>query len=562
MRQKFENLKIKKRLISAFAALAVIALLLATFGIVSILDARQAEAQLQMRLESMPLVTDAEQEVLSVQSEANAAVLNYKNAEDFQSLSKSLDESSAAYKASHAKLMATVQTDEWKTKLANSMKSYENDYGPKLKSALQLAQTGDVTQATASLKAASTTGDAILKTYTDYMTYRVSVAKSVYNGDKSQSTVFLIMLVAISVLCLAFLAVAAINLTRSITRPLNDLVNSAVEFSKGKLNVRAKYQSENEFGVLAKALNIAFDNLQEVVSEISDLMQGLAAGRCDQEPVRAYLGDFAPISDSANQILDGLNVIFKDIRVSADQEGSGSDQVSNGAQALAQGSTEQASAVEELSASISDVSAKVHQNSKNITEIAVAVEGATNEAGTGNSQMSQMLEAMKAISTSSEEIAKIIQVIDNIAFQTNILALNASVEAAHAGEAGKGFAVVAEEVRNLASKSADAAKQTATLIGNSTEKVKEGMSLAGSTAQTLAEIAKKVQTINSTIREIEAASSAQSMSIAQITQGIDQVSSVVQTNSATAEQSAAASEELSSQAAQLKNELAKIQIRA
>ena len=276
----------------------------------------------------------------------------------------------------------------------------------------------------------------------------------------------------------------------------------------------------------------------------------MAKGKCDDEPMREFAGDFRPMSDATNQVLTNLNLIFENIRVAAEQVDSGSSQVSSGAQALAQGASEQASSVEELSASVTDVSSKVKQNSDNITVIASDINAAAGEADTGNGQMKRMLKAMGAISESSEEIGKIIKVIDNIAFQTNILALNASVEAARAGEAGKGFAVVAEEVRNLAGKSADAA-----------EKVKDGFELAESTAKSLAGIAEKVKAMDASIRQIKDASGAQATSVAQITEGLGQVSSVIQTNSATAEESAAASEELSAQASRLKKEIGWITLR-
>lgn len=240
---------------------------------------------------------------------------------------------------------------------------------------------------------------------------------------------------------------------------------------------------------------------------------------------------------------------------------SGSNHVSNIAQSLAQGSSEQASAIQELSASIMTVSEDTNKNAQNVNLATKYISEVDGGVQLSNDYMHQMLSAMQDINSSSNQISDIIKVIDGIASQTNILALNASIEAARAGQAGKAFAIVADEVQNLASKSAEAAKQTSQLIQNSIRTVKRGVDVAGTTAKALDSVLVKTQLVNDTISEVTNASNRQVAAIDEISQGLNQISSVVQNNSATAEESAAASEKLSGQAAILHKEISKFQLK-
>ena len=227
---------------------------------------------------------------------------------------------------------------------------------------------------------------------------------------------------------------------------------------------------------------------------------------------------------------------------------SASNQIANGAQSLAQGATEQAAAIEELSGSISEIAHKSKMNTEMAETTANLANTIKNNVEKGNRHMDEMINAVGEINVASQAIGKVIKTIEDIAFQTNILALNAAVEAARAGTAGKGFAVVAEEVRNLANKSAEAAKDTAKLIENSIEKATQGTNIADETAACLAEIVSGINESGQLIGEITKSSEEQSASINQINIGIDQVSQIIQQNSATAEESAALSEEMSAQA--------------
>lgn len=367
----------------------------------------------------------------------------------------------------------------------------------------------------------------------------------------SSTTIFVLMILFLAVFIVSI--IIARKTTKSLTKPLKMIKNVAEELSEGNLKTTVDYVSKDELGQLAMSMNKITDTMSDYVNNIAYVLGKMVDGDMTVSVDMDYKGDFMPVKASLSSILDALNDILYKISQSAEQVSVGSEQVASGSQALSQGATEQASAIEELSSALEEVSDKVKHNADSAKMSSEKVASVGSELKNSNEKMQHTIEAMTEISGSSKQIGNIIKTIEDIAFQTNILALNAAVEAARAGAAGKGFAVVADEVRNLASKSAEAAKNTTALIEHSIKSIENGTRIAGEAGTSLIQVVAGAQVVEESVDHISEASNEQSASIVQITQGIEQISSVVQNNSATAEESAASSQELSSQAQLLKS---------
>ena len=367
---------------------------------------------------------------------------------------------------------------------------------------------------------------------------------------------------------LAILAIAALliffTIRRVITRPIAMLTTFMKKAGTTGDILLSTQDAEN-----IRVLSAADDDIGQCVSayagfigritEVSKSLERVSGGDLTTE--LALLSDKDVLGLELTKMIGNLNSMFGEISSSATQVSTGSKQISYGAQTLAQGATEQAASIEELSSSISEIAERTKANAAIADKTAKLSQSIRDSAEKGTLQMDEMLMAVQDINKASQSINKIIKVIDDIAFQTNILALNAAVEAARAGQHGKGFAVVAEEVRSLASKSAEAAKETGGMIQDSMEKAELGSRIAGETAVSLKEIVTGIHESSQFIAEISEASNTQSLSIEQINIGIDQVTQVVQQNSATAEESAASSEEMNNQSDMLQHLIAQFKLK-
>ncbi len=344
-------------------------------------------------------------------------------------------------------------------------------------------------------------------------------------------------------------------IARGIIGPMKQSCAMIEEMEKGHLNMRLNLTRKDEIGQMAQSMDRFADSLQ---NEMVDSLQKLAASDLTFEVTPRDNQD--AIRGSLKQLGLDLNNLIAQIYTSGEQIASGSMQVADGSQSLSQGATESAASVEQITASMTELASQTKQNADNATQANQLVLQAKEAAEKGNAQMQDMVGAMFEINEAGQNISKIIKVIDEIAFQTNLLALNAAVEAARAGQHGKGFAVVAEEVRNLAARSAQAAKETAELIEGSVQKTANGTEIAGQTETALQEIVTAVIKATDLVSEIAAASNEQSQGIGQINQGLNQIDQVTQQNTANAEESAAAAEELSGQAEQLRQMLSRFKL--
>lgn len=369
-----------------------------------------------------------------------------------------------------------------------------------------------------------------------------------------------VLLSAAALLSFAVTILVILAIRNSILRPVKEIEHVYTEIARGNMQANVEYDSRDELGNMAKLIRQANELqggiLQDVIHNYTKISQGDLCIRVERE----YPGDFVALKNATEATAAALNSTMRTINTAAAQVSEGAAQTAGGAEALASGSTEQAAAVEQLNASVADIAQQAAENLETVKLAAQYVEQAGSGVMAGNEQMEHLSKAMENIGSASAQITGITKVIEDIAFQTNILALNAAIEAARAGSAGKGFAVVAEEVRSLAAKSAEAAKQTADLIGKSSDKVAAGSQLTIRTAQILQEVGVKARNVEESIAKIERASSSQAASIDQIRQGLSQVSAVVQTNAATAEENSATSEEMSAQAVTLREEVKKFKL--
>jgi len=344
----------------------------------------------------------------------------------------------------------------------------------------------------------------------------------------------------------------------NLVKEMNSLTQSAME---GKLDVRGNAEAfKGAYQEIVQGVNKTLDAVMGPINEASSVLVQVANKDMTARVKGDYKGDHAKIKESLNSAVENLDKALQQVAIGAEQVASASVQVSTGGQSLSQGASEQASSLEEVSSNLQEMSSMTKQNAINARDAKGIADQARGSADKGVESMNLMSSAINKIKTSSDSTAKIVKTIDEIAFQTNLLALNAAVEAARAGDAGKGFAVVAEEVRNLAMRSAEAAKTTANLIEEAVKNSENGVNINAEVLKNFQEITERTNKVSQVVAEIAAASDQQDQGISEVNKAVEQLNQLTQQNAANAEESASAAEEMSSQSEEMRSMVASFKL--
>ena len=556
--EKFKNYTIKKKINVGFTIilfLTIIAMVLSTLSLFNV--SRNTTTLYEHPYKSTELVWKIRSGLIRIEREMYKAVV----ADDVPTIQKHVDS-------------ANKESSDLQTNLAELRKVFlgDKDLLDKFDSFMKESSTYRDEACDALLKEENKKALNIIDNkYTDLIDKAGNTILQIYDSAQDRaknfvstaqitSTVFILLNVGILIILILVSMYISKLLCKVLMKSIDYVIGISQNLAEGNLTCTEDSIYMDELGHMASNLKETINILKMYIDDIFKTLNILSTGDLTVKSSLDYKGDFHPIKESLENIIESLKITFFTIHEASITVSSGAQELSASSQLLSEGSSEQASAVEELSASFSEVLSKIKYNSENAENAELVASAADKIVRNGNLKMKDLASAMEHINASSLEISNILSAINDIAAQTNLLALNASIEAARAGEHGRGFSVVADEVRVLAGKCSEAAQNTTKIIEKSISIAHDATTLANDTSTSLDEISSNSLEIVRLLNEVSIASKEQSSVINQMSIGVEQISDVIQTNSSTSQETAAASEELSAQAQTLQEEIGKFKL--
>lgn len=543
-----KKMSIKKKLLTSFVIILIISNLASILGLIflqktnsdynnTLINYGFAQGDIGkfgMEVENINAIV---RDMLTLEDSNELAVAEKKLEKSFKAIDESLP------------LLEKKCTTESELEKFNKVKASAESYRAIVDEVENFSQKGRKEDALYIFKAkGNVCADETMKNINAMMETKIQIGNELANKLSVLKIISIITIIIALGLGIGLTVVLARYLSDRISDSIKEMVGISKDLAKGNLDITVEVKSQDEFGELSSAFSEMISTLKGYIQDLAKVLGNIEKGNLDVVTNQNYQGNFIEMKTSIDNIILSLNSVFHEIREASSQVNGGAEQVSVTAQTLSEGAVEQSGSIEELSSFIQEVSEQVHANVRNAETANSLSANFTKIVENSNSQMLELLKAMDNIYACSSDISKIINDIDAIAEQTNLLALNAAIEAARAGEAGKGFAVVADEVRKLSAQSAQAAQKTNKLIKDSIQAVETGKGLADNAAKNLLNVVSEVKKSTEVITEIAEASEEQAKSIEQMSGRVVKIADVVHSNSSTAEESAAASEELAAQA--------------
>lgn len=551
------NIKIGPKLIGGFIVVALITLVIGMLGINNMAKLNQmVDTLYSNHLLGISHVKEANIALVYI-GRTYRGMLLAQTTEERKNLEKALNDYDSQLRSEMEQVKKMATTDAGRELINKSINQYDA-YFKQVQNFVTLINSQGINKidqsVTDAMEAVKNQGTEIDNAMGEMSQMKEDLGKKMYE----ESSALYLSMRGILITCIIIASIIGILigffLSLSISNPLTKVVSNIQDMAKGEINQKLLMDRKDEIGVLAESMDKLVDTMKDLIVDDGGVVLDAAANKdLSMRLKKEYKGQFLKMKDNINRVIESLDRALNQVSEATEQVSSASQQISAGSQSLAQGANEQASSLEEVSSSLEEMSSMTKQNSDNANQAKNLAGEANNNAKTGTDAMMRMSQSINKIKESSDQTAKIVKTIDEIAMQTNLLALNAAVEAARAGEAGRGFAVVAEEVRNLAGRSAQAAKNTADMITESVKNADDGVKIATEVSQSFEVIVTSVKKVNDLIAEIAAASQEQSQGIDQVNTAVAQMDKVTQQNAANSEESASAAEELSSQAEELQS---------